>query len=186
MKNVPQAELTYSQIAQPEAAGSAKELEILEQSARHAGVIKSETEAHNLSLSPIHGAWILEGNPVARNKLLSSSADGMASTFIWDCTAGRFNWYYDIDETVYVLEGSVVIKDPMGARRRLSAGDTVLFQAGTHAEWNVESYVRKIAFCRIPMPRKILLAKRLYQALRRLVGHRVSRGCGFGNDPDVA
>jgi hypothetical protein len=35
------------------------------------------------------------------------------------------------------------------------------------------------------MPRKILLAKRLFQALRRLVGHRVSRGSSFGNDSDA-
>jgi uncharacterized cupin superfamily protein len=172
VKNALQPGLTYGQIAQPEAESSTKELEILEQSARHGSVIKSETKTHNLSLSPIYAAWILEGNPIARNKLLSCSADGMASTFIWDCTAGRFNWYYELDETVYVLEGSVVIKDPMGACRRLSVGDTILFPAGTHAEWNVESYVRKIAFCRVPMPRKILLAKRLFRAVRRLVGDR--------------
>lgn len=185
MKTALQTESTNSQIAQPDAAGATQELAILEPSARDASVIKSGTETHNLTLSPIYGAWILEGNPIARNKLLSSSADGMASTYIWDCTAGRFNWHYAIDETVYVLAGSVVIKDVTGARRHLIAGDTVLFQAGTHAEWNVESYVRKIAFCRVPMSRKILLAKRLFQALRRLVGHRVSRGSGFGNDSDA-
>ena len=48
----------------------------------------------NLNPSPIYPAWILEGNPVARNVLLSSSADGDASSYIWDCTAGRFNWFY--------------------------------------------------------------------------------------------
>jgi hypothetical protein len=168
VKNALQAGLTYRQNPKAEAESSSKELEILEQSARRDGAIKSDRETHGLFLSPINGAWILEGNPLARGKLLSTSTDGMASTLMWDCTAGRFNWYYELDETVYLLEGSVVIKDSMGTRQ-LSAGDSYLFKAGTHAEWTVESYVRKVAFCRVPMSRKILAAKRLYQALRRLI-----------------
>jgi uncharacterized cupin superfamily protein len=56
--------------------------------------------------SPIYPNWVLEGNPVARNKVLSSSADGSASTIIWDCTAGRFNWIYDVDETIYVIHSN--------------------------------------------------------------------------------
>lgn len=174
MVNPFQMRVMAGKISEPEAEGSASELEILEQSATPDGAIKFGTEKLNLGLSPICAAWILEGNPVARNKLLSSSADDMASTYMWDCTAGRFNWYYDIDETVYVLEGSVVIKDPTGARRRLTAGDTVFFPAGSRAEWNVDSYVRKIAFCRTPVPRKILIATRVYQALWRMVRRRTS------------
>jgi uncharacterized protein len=168
VKNALQAGLTYRQNPQAEAENSAKELEILEPSARRGGTVKPETDTHGLVLSPINGAWILDGNPLARGKLLSSSTDGMASTFMWDCTAGRFNWHYELDETVYLLEGSVVIKDSNGVHQ-LSAGDSFLFKAGTHAEWTVDSYVRKVAFCRVPMSRKILLAKRIYQALRRLI-----------------
>ena len=169
MKNALQAGLTYRQNPQAEAGSSSKELEILEPSARRAGANKPDRDTHGLVLSPINGAWVLEGHPLARGKLLSTSTDGMASTFMWDCTAGRFNWYYELDETVYLLEGSVVIKDSMGERRQLSAGDSFLFKAGTHFEWTVESYVRKVAFCRVPMSRKILLARRIYQALRRFI-----------------
>jgi len=162
--------MTATAVDQSESVGTTRELEILEQSSTPDGVIKFGTGRLSLNPSPICPDWIIEGNPVARNRLVSSSADGMASTFIWDCTAGRFNWYYSIDETVYVVEGSVVIQDPMGARCRLSAGDTVFFPAGSRAEWNVDSYVQKIAFCRIPVSRKILLAGRFYKALRRLLG----------------
>lgn len=49
--------------------------------------------------APVNPEWILEGVPVARSAVLSTSHDGCASSFFWDCTAGRFNWYYDIDET---------------------------------------------------------------------------------------
>jgi uncharacterized cupin superfamily protein len=124
----------------------------------------------NLNPSPIYCDWILEGNPVARNKLLSSSADGTASTLIWDCTAGRFNWFYDVDETVYVIEGGVVVTDIAGTARRLSVGDTIFFPAGSRAEWHVEDYIRKIAFCRAPLPRPLVFARRGFRLLKRLMG----------------
>jgi uncharacterized protein len=133
-------------------------------------VIKFGVGKVSLSPAPITPDWVLEGNPIARNKFLSSSADGTATTWMWDCTAGRFNWYYDIDETIYVIEGSVIIKDEGGASRRVSAGDTVFFPSGSRAEWIVEDYIRKVAFLRTPLPRQVLLAKRLYRSLKRLVG----------------
>jgi uncharacterized cupin superfamily protein len=118
----------------------------------------------------INPNWILEGNPIARNKLLSQSADGSASSYIWDCTAGRFNWFYDVDETIYVIEGGVVVKEAAGVARRLSAGDTIFFPAGTRAEWHVENYIRKVAFLRAPLPRPLVIAKRYYRFLKRMIG----------------
>jgi uncharacterized protein len=136
-------------------------------------VIKFGAGNAKLSPSPIRAEWILEGNPVARNRILSSSRDGTASTLIWDCTAGRFNWYYDIDESVYIIEGSVIVKEPSGATRRLTAGETIFFPAGSRAEWEVEEYIRKIAFCRSPLPWPLVLAKRGFKFLKRLaLGNR--------------
>jgi uncharacterized cupin superfamily protein len=126
----------------------------------------------HLNPAPIRPDWVLEGNPITRNQVLSSSADGTASTLIWDCTAGRFNWFYDIDETIYVIQGGVVVKDFGGLPRRLQAGDTIFFPAGARAEWHVEHYIRKIAFCRAPLPRPVRVAKRGYQFLKRLMGNR--------------
>ena len=42
---------------------------------------------------------------MARVKSLSRSGDDTAWTDIWDCTAGTFEWRYEIDETVHILEG---------------------------------------------------------------------------------
>jgi uncharacterized cupin superfamily protein len=137
-------------------------------------VIKLGVGQVELNPSPIRPGWVLEGNPVARNRLISSSADGTASTLIWDCTAGRFNWFYDIDETIYVIKGGVVVKDFAGAVRRLSAGDTIFFPAGARAEWHVENYIRKIAFCRVPLPRSVAFARRGYRFLKRLLGNGAS------------
>ena len=130
--------------------------------------------AKNLSLTPapIHSDWVMEGRPLARNALLSQSEDGTACTLIWDCTAGLFNWHYDIDETVYILDGAVIVQDDNGVIRRLEAGDTAFFPAGSHAVWRVESYVRKIAFCRRLPHRSYMLAKQLYKTIMRGLGLR--------------
>jgi hypothetical protein len=167
MKNSPHAQVMARNIDQPESEGSTSALEFLEQPATLENGIKLGGQNLNLRLAPIRADWILEGNPVARNTVLSRSEDGMASTLIWDCTAGRFNWHYDIDETLYVLEGSVVIKDPTGNSRCLRTGEIIFFPAGSRAEWNIESYIRKIAFCRVPLSGKIQLARRVYLRLRR-------------------
>jgi uncharacterized protein len=132
-----------------------------------------------LNPAPISRNWVLEGNPVARNNVLSRSADGTATTYLWECTAGRFNWFYDIDETVYVVEGCVLVKDAAGVTRSLSAGDSFYFPAGARAEWLVEKYVRKIAFCREPQPRLIAFARRGFRLLKRLM--RIGRSVDAPN-----
>ena len=135
-------------------------------------IIKFATGNLPLGPCPIRPAWILEGNPVARNNMIAGSADGTASTVMWDCTAGRFNWHYEIDETVCVVEGSVTVRDQFGDAQTLLAGDTAFFPAGSSAEWTVHKYVRKIAFMRQPLPRSVLFAKRAYRRLKRFVGKR--------------
>ena len=123
-----------------------------------------------LKSCPIHPSWILEGLPEARIAVLSDgSSDGTAFTVMWDCTAGRFNWFYAIDETVYILEGAVTLTLESGATRRLVAGSSYFFARGTQAQWQVDSYIRKVAFCHEPMSAKLFVAKRMYRALKRVV-----------------
>jgi uncharacterized protein len=132
----------------------------------------------NFTPQPIRREWILEGNPIARIELLSSSADGTASTYFWDCTAGRFNWFYTFDETLLLLEGGVSLKLPGGMSRRLTAGDVIFFPSGATAEWNVDAYVRKLAFCRSPLPEVLNRARRLARWIRR--GGRGAEANGSG------
>jgi uncharacterized cupin superfamily protein len=127
------------------------------------------TSPANLVSNPIQPAWILDGKPMARLELLSSSADGTASTYFWDCTAGRFNWFYGFDETFHILEGEVTLKYPSGRSHRVVAGDTVFFPAGSSAEWTVERYVRKLAFCRTPVPGYLTFARQMVRRLKRAV-----------------
>jgi uncharacterized cupin superfamily protein len=130
-----------------------------------------------LNPAPIHSAWILDGNPVARSRRVSSTEDGWCSTLFWDCTAGRFIWHYGYDESICVLEGSVTLTDSTGTARRLGPGDTALFPAGSRFEWHVERYVRKVAFCRSQPPLRVQVTKLAARVVRALLRRlRLSKG----------
>lgn len=119
--------------------------------------------------SPIDPAWIVAGAPVARNAILARSADGAACTVAWDCTAGTFDWRYEVDETVHIVEGAVTVGSLDTPPRRLEPGDVAFFPAGTTARWHVESYVRKVAFCRRTLPRVARTLIRMLQGARALL-----------------
>ena len=92
------------------------ELEMLEQTISIEGARELRHDAHGLVSAPIPRAWIREGNPVARDKRLAGSSDRLPRTIMWDCTAGRFDWFTNDEEVAHVLEGCVLIEDAAGAR----------------------------------------------------------------------
>ena len=123
----------------------------------------------NLSPRPIEPSWIIEGNPVAQWCVLSKSADGLASTMVWQCSEGKFNWYYDFDETILILEGSIVLESDTMPPARYGAGDVIFFKDGAHASWHVEGHVRKLAFCRTTQPMLLGFALRVVNKLKRIL-----------------
>lgn len=131
----------------------------------------SEQWVHQAELSPapIPPEWIIDGQPRARNRLIFASSDGTAATLLWDCTSGRFNWFYDVDETICLLAGEITVVDGAGTRHQLRAGDVFTFPAGSRFEWSVASYVRKIAFIHSPLSGKMLLLKRMYSSFKKLL-----------------
>jgi uncharacterized cupin superfamily protein len=100
---------------------------------------------------------------------MSGSSDSTSNTYIWDCTAGKFNWKYSFDETACVLHGSVIVKDEQGVAHTLNAGDTMFFPAGSNADWHVPIYVRKVAFLRYPMASPLVLIYRIHNKLKRIL-----------------
>lgn len=116
--------------------------------------------------APIEPDWIVDGDPQARSAMHSRAHDDQAITAVWDCTAGTFRWYFGWDETVFILEGEVHVTAEDGSERTLKAGDLGYFAGKTWATWRVDSYVRKIAFCRKPFPAPVSLAYRLRDRLR--------------------
>ncbi len=129
--------------------------------------IATSTIDIELNSAPINPDWVIDGEPMARNKELFRSRDGMASTVVWECTPGRFEWIYHIDETIHVLEGSIILDDGETPPRRLGAGDVVFFPAGARVRWTVEQHVRKLAFFRHPLPKP---AAAVVSRIRRLKG----------------
>lgn len=97
---------------------------------------------------PIEPSWIRSGDPRARAGLLTPSVDGNAKTMVWECTAGSFQWTFFEEETVVILEGEVRVTSAGGEMRVLGPGDTAYFAEGTNALWEIDNYVKKIAFCR--------------------------------------
>src|SRR6202022_2424020 len=130
-------------------------------------LIETANLAVNLTPRPIEPAWIIEGNPVAQWSVLSQSADGLASTMIWQCSEGKFNWYYDFDETILILEGSIVLENDTMRPTRYGPGDVVFFKDGAHAKWHVEGHVRKLAFCRKTQPVLLGFALRGFSTTKR-------------------
>jgi len=126
----------------------------------------------DLKPSPIEPSWIIEGNPEARACTLSISTDRAASTLIWSCTEGKFNWYYDVDETIVILEGSIVLESDGMPPKRYDVGDVIFFRNGSHAKWHVEGYVKKVAFFRATNPLGLGFAVRAVNKLRSLIARR--------------
>ena len=123
-------------------------------------------------------AWILEGDPVAQATELWRSHDDMSCTWVWECTPGRFEWHYDTDETIQVLEGAIVLDDGVGPARRLGPGDLVFFPAGAVVRWSVEEKVRKLAFFRRPMPAPVAVLTRLARTMLHLVRGKTAAASG--------
>ncbi len=122
----------------------------------------------DLTPRPIEPSWIIEGKPDATWGVLSKSADGLASTMVWHCTAGKFNWYYDFDETILILEGGIVLESDTMPPTRYGPGDVIFFKDGAHARWHVESHVKKLAFCRKTQPVWLGFALRVVLKLKKM------------------
>lgn len=87
----------------------------------------------------------------------------------WSCTKGRFRWHYQVDEMVHILSGVVIVTDHTGAEQRLTPGDTAFFPAGSSSLWQVNEDMRKIAVCRVAVPKLFGFALRVWNKLGRIV-----------------
>jgi uncharacterized cupin superfamily protein len=127
-------------------------------------ILLADARREDLAEAPIAPDTVLDGAPIARSTEITRSPDGRISTHLWDCSAGRFRWYFWTDEIVHILDGEVHIDDEAGQAFVLRAGDVAHFHEGSSAIWHVPDYVRKLAFHRAPS-----LPRRLARKLRAMV-----------------
>lgn len=152
----------------------------------------SRIDAMTLEDCPIDPGWVRAGRPHARAATHVMTRDGLASTHLWECSAGAFAWRFSVEETVLILDGEVRVTSPGGQVRTLRAGDVGHFPAHTTWLWEVDRHVRKMAFCRREVPWPLRLATR---ALDRLLEHaralmpagrgrrRAGRAAGMSSTP---
>lgn len=155
------------------------------QAVRQAGIFGSIRKIPEVQC-PIEPSSMRSGTPVMRYHEHSSTVDGFAWTMIWDCTRSTFDWYYEFDEVVVILEGSVRVTDCHGNTHTLNVGDAGYFPCGTTWFWEVDDYVRKVAFCHKDIPRGMRLPIRVIRRLQRecrtrsqvfvRLGHRLADG----------
>ena len=124
----------------------------------------------NLQATPISADWVLEGRPETRSHELARSHGLTSFTMVWDCTAGRFKWDYNKDETLVVLSGEAFITAGNDGERRIGPGDVVFFPAGSSATWRVPNYIKKVAFLRHTMPRPAGFGVLAWNKLLRILG----------------
>jgi uncharacterized cupin superfamily protein len=126
--------------------------------------------------APIRPEWIRGGNPVAENQVVAVSGDRSVMSIFWRCSAGSFEWIYDDEETIYVIDGGMRLTYPNGEVREVGKGDVVYFPAGTRAHWEIASHVEKVAVFRRPTPKLFDLPIRIVNKLSCLL----SRGAAGG------
>ena len=130
-------------------------------------VISATAAEIDLDPAPLPAAWVIEGHPQTRSKRIAGSRDGTMTLWVWSCTPSRFCWHYTVDEIVHIISGEVFISDDANRERRLGPGDTAFFPAGSCSVWRVTQDVRKVAVSRLPVPKAIGLALRLWHRLFR-------------------
>ena len=102
---------------------------------------------------PIEPSWIREGEPVARGTVLTQSEDRKVSSGLWSCESGKFEWTFEWDEFVHVLEGEVdITEDGTDHTVTLGPGDVAHFPLGMKTHWHVRQAVRKFFVIRTPEP----------------------------------
>lgn len=82
--------------------------------------------------------------PVHRGHLYYNDEDLSLMSGVWDCTPFiRKMRPYNVNEFIYILEGSVTIELEDGSSATISAGESFLIPKGLVCRWVQSEYVRK-------------------------------------------
>ncbi len=68
---------------------------------------------------------------------------GVSSWSIWTKEPSEFPWFYEMEETCYLLEGKVTVTPKDGESVNIGAGDLVTFPQGMSCTWKIHDNVRK-------------------------------------------
>jgi uncharacterized cupin superfamily protein len=92
----------------------------------------------------IDPAGLESGEPVQRGHLYYNDEDMGLMVGVWDCTPMTAKMgAYDVDEFMYVLEGSVTMELEDGSSTTVSAGESFVIPKGLVCKWVQTEYMRK-------------------------------------------
>lgn len=73
----------------------------------------------------------------------SSEVDETSNWGEWEKEPSRFPWFYEKNETCYILEGEATVEDQNGNEITIQKGDWVHFPKGLSCEWEIRKHLRK-------------------------------------------
>jgi uncharacterized protein len=62
---------------------------------------------------------------------------------VWEKEISRFDWYYDVVEECYFLNGKAIVETKDGKRVTFGKGDFVVFPKGLACVWDIKEAVKK-------------------------------------------
>lgn len=96
-----------------------------------------------LTAAPLNPSWIISGDPTCSALQFASAFDQSSGSGMWQCEGpAKFEFHYQSEETVYILEGSAEV-EYLGNTLTLEPGSSTSFAFGTKAIWTVPERVRK-------------------------------------------
>lgn len=114
--------------------------------------LSTDAAVKPLEVVQVEPSWIKSGSPIFSQVEIARSPDGRTVNGLWACQGPTtFEWQFNADEVVYVLEGEVQV-NYQGKDFALHPGDTATFHGGTRSTWTVPSYVKKAYTLHNPGP----------------------------------
>lgn len=68
---------------------------------------------------------------------------GVTTWPVWSKEVSEFPWFYDAQETCYILEGKVTVTPVGGVPVQIEAGDLVTFPKGMSCIWQIHQDIKK-------------------------------------------
>ncbi len=102
------------------------------------------TDTGMVEWDPIDPNTIESGSPVQRGHLYFNDTDMGLMVGVWDCTPFIGTMApYDVNEFMFILEGSVTMVLADGSEETIRAGESFVIPKGLVCQWKQPDYVRK-------------------------------------------
>jgi uncharacterized cupin superfamily protein len=109
-------------------------------------IAKTRIDATTWEPYPMPADIFVEGNASAEVHWLRMSAPGEPPYYagLWTAQPSTFDYTFELNETLHVLEGHVVVTQKGGPTLDLRAGDVATFPRGAVTRWEVREPFKKV------------------------------------------